>query len=122
VISTISKIVIGTAQLENYYGIKDKNKFLSLKDFNKILINSKKNKINLLDTAFNYPKVHDNLSKAKISRMNIITKIKNSDFNDKLETKIEKSLKKLKTKFFYGVLFHETDFYKNKNFKKKKKF
>ena len=41
-IDTISKIVIGTAQLENYYGIKDKNKFLSLKDFNKILINSKK--------------------------------------------------------------------------------
>ena len=99
-IDTISKIVIGTAQLENYYGIKDKNKFLSLKDFNKILINSKKNKINLLDTAFSYPKVHDILSKAKLSRMNIITKIKNSDFNDKLETKIEKSLKKLKTKFF----------------------
>jgi len=117
VIDTISKIVIGTAQLENYYGIKDKNKFLSLKDFNKILINSKKNKINLLDTAFSYPKVHDILSKAKLSRMNIITKIKNSDFNDKLETKIEKSLKKLKTKFFYAVLFHETDFYKNKNFK-----
>ena len=115
--NAISKIVIGTAQLENYYGIKDKKKFLSQKDFNKILTKSKKRNINFLDTAFSYPMVHENLLKANISKMNIITKIRNCDFNEKLEDKLENLIKKFKTKFFYAVLFHETDFHKNRDFK-----
>lgn len=115
--NAISKIVIGTAQLENYYGIKDKKKFLSQKHFNKILTKSKKININYLDTAFSYPMVHENLSKANISKMNIITKIRNCDFNEKLEVKLENLIKKTKSKFLYAVLFHETNFYKNKDFK-----
>jgi aryl-alcohol dehydrogenase-like predicted oxidoreductase len=115
--NAISKIVIGTAQLENYYGIKDRKKFLSKKDFNKILIKSKKRNINYLDTAFSYPSVHENLSRAEISKMNVITKIGTSDFNEKLEYKLEQLIKKFKIKFLYGVLFHEIDFYKRRNFK-----
>ena len=114
--SAISKIVIGTAQLENYYGIKDKKKFLSKKNFSKILTKSKKININYLDTAFSYPMVHKNLSKANINKMKIITKIRNCDFNEKLEYKLENLIKKLKVRFLYAVLFHETDFHKNKDF------
>tara|TARA_A100001015_G_scaffold265921_1_gene314715 strand:- start:261 stop:1154 length:894 start_codon:yes stop_codon:yes gene_type:complete len=122
------KICIGSAQFGNPYGISNRSKKrVSFNELNKIFELVLYNKINYLDTAFEY-----NLSSSfkkinfNFNNMNIITKIPSTYFREKnfletIEKKLKRDLKKFKIKCFYGVLIHDFINLKNKDKYKIKK-
>ena len=108
------KICLGTAQFGSIYGITNKNKKqLSVKKIREFLILLKKNKIEFIDTALNYPNVDKKINKTKINLKNfkIITKIpppkkKDKFYKKKTLKKILESKKLLKIKNFHAILIH----------------
>ena len=128
------KLVLGTAQFGMKYGatnIKKINKY-KIKKIEKKILDS--NKINFIDTAFNYGSSHNVLAKSKLSQLKIITKIKipkkkPNNLEVYIFKKIKSILKKFKIKNLYGLLIHDhSDFINNEpiilnvllNLKKKK--
>lgn len=124
------KICIGSAQFGDPYGISNQSKKkVSFHELNKIFELAHNNKINYLDTAFEY-----NLSSSfkkinfNLNNMNIITKIPSRYFGERnflevIEKKLKKDLNKFKIKYFYGVLIHDFINLKNKDkYKIKKTF
>ncbi len=113
-----NKIGIGTANFGSQYGVNKKQIFkVSAK---KILNISKKNRINLIDTASEYPGAEEILGDLNISKFKIVTKIKiPNNFLKKDITKIENkffaSLKKLKVKRVYALLIQNCDELLNSN-------
>ena len=108
------KIIIGTAQFLNKYGIANTNqKKISKNTFYKILNLSLKNGIKILDTANTYNNEKDigNFIKAnKIEKkIKIITKIPSLKTTKRKDiTKIlEESLKNLHIKKFHTIFFHD---------------
>ena len=120
------KIILGTAQFLNQYGIANTNqKKISKSIFYKILNLSLNNGISTLDTANSYNNERDigNFIKANgiEKKIKIITKIPSLKITKKKDiTKIlEKSLKNLNIKKFHTIFFHDQndiDFILENNF------
>jgi aryl-alcohol dehydrogenase-like predicted oxidoreductase len=120
------KIILGTAQFLNQYGIANTNqKKISKNIFYKILNLSLNNGIRTLDTANSYNNEKDigNFIKANRieKKIKIITKIPSLKTTKKKDiTKIlEKSLKNLNIKKFHTIFFHDQndiDFILENNF------
>ena len=103
-----NKIVLGTAQFSNNYGITN-NKFLSNYEIKNILEDALKFSIKTIDTAPNYEGVEKKIGKFNLKSFNLITKvslIKNNSFislND-LKHNIRNSLSNLNIDKIYAVL------------------
>ena len=107
-----SKIIIGTAQLTNNYGIY--KHFISDQNIKEILTFAQRENITYLDTAVDYNKVHYRLGEFDLSKYNIISKIPKLD-NDtqkirkEIRNLIEKSLKELNVLRLDGLLMHDLE-------------
>lgn len=106
------KLVLGTAQFGMKYGATNLNKikFDEITRVEKKILKS--NKINFIDTAFNYGGSHKIIQRSKLSNLNIITKIKIPNKKPKnlenyIFSKIRSVLIKFKTKSLYGLLIHD---------------
>jgi aryl-alcohol dehydrogenase-like predicted oxidoreductase len=104
------KIALGTANFNNSYGILKNqiSNYHKIKNIPKIL---KNNRIDYLDTAFDYGDFIINKNK-KIRNIKVITKIKLPTkkelvFIDNLEEVIKKKLLKLNINSFDTILFHD---------------
>ena len=110
------KIIFGTANLTQRYGINKKKLLNNKEKINLLLLKLIKKKINIIDTAIKYnsEKEIGNFS----SNFSIINKIVLNKRHVKLkqlELEVRNSLKKLKKKKLYGLLIHNPLFLKNKN-------
>lgn len=102
----MTKFILGSAQFGSKYGI-NKN-YTNVRELKKILKICEKNKVKIIDTASNYPKLKKQVVKSNIKKFNIITKlkfIKKDNFLEK-EKDIKKNLLYLKKKSFYAILHH----------------
>ena len=109
-INIFNKIIIGTAQLSNGYGIFNKHGSIENKELKKILIYCKKKNILFLDLANSYEDSISKLSKYNLSKFKIILKVGNVDKNNyflSFKSIFEKTLKKLKVKKIYSLMFHD---------------
>jgi len=96
------KIVIGTANFANQYGIIPSKNKINRKEIKKIFNYARLKKINFLDTAYNYN--NDKILKdVNIKNWNIVTKV---NFKQAKENYLSKAKKILKINEFYGVLVH----------------
>lgn len=111
IIKDKKKIVIGTAQLSNNYGLGKKK--ISKEEVDHILKLARKNLVQYIDTAQSYGKSETRLGKLGVKKFNIITKI---NLNNKLKNEenlkkiITSSLKRLKIKKLHGILIHNPYF------------
>ena len=113
------KIVLGTAQLDEKYGLKNNRKKILPKKMKDILKFAKSKKIFFLDTASSYKNSEKILSKVNLNGFNIIGKIEKvrhyKNISKVIKKKIISSKKKLGIKSFYGYLIHdEKDLYSKK--------
>jgi aryl-alcohol dehydrogenase-like predicted oxidoreductase len=106
------KLVIGTANFYQKYGITNKYKIFKtdLKKIIKFIIN---NKIIFLDTAQSYFGSERIIGDSKLKKFNLITKISfqkkdYTNINLSIKKKILSSLKKLRTKSIFGLLIHDS--------------
>ncbi len=113
------RIIFGTANLTQRYGINKKTLHSNKGQINLLLQKLIKKKINLIDTAIKYncEKEIGNLS-GNFSIINKIMLGKRHNKFHQLEFEIQNSLKKLKKKKLYGLLIHNPLYLKNKNGKK----
>ena len=114
-----NKIILGTAQFGNNYGIANDNKCSERTSVN-IIKFAEKNKIKEIDLATLYNNL-DIISKANLKKFKIILKIniKNSDynnFNNKIVKEIKNTELKIKKKI-NTILIHNQNFFKFKNSK-----
>ena len=111
-INILNKIIIGTAQLSNNYGIFNKLKSIQNKELKKILNYCKKQNIFYIDLANSYKNSINKLSKNNLVKFKIILKVgsinKNNYFSN-LKAIVEKTLKELKVKKIYSLMLHEYD-------------
>jgi len=110
----IKKLVLGSAQFGINYGIANSKGKLKTKEIKKIINISKKKGVFKIDTAINYGSSQKDLGKNNLDKFKIITKlpslplsIREKDISQWVEFKIINSLKELKVKKIYGLLFHE---------------
>lgn len=97
------KIVIGTANFGKKYGNFTQKEKVKSNEIKNIFNYLNKNKINFLDTAYDYQNENE-LENLKISKWNVITKIHYR--NLKKENYIINLKKKLGFKKYYGILIH----------------
>ena len=90
------KIVLGSANFGNNYGLNFKKNINRRKDLNILFFQAKKLKINFLDTSPNYKIKKNILVKKKFKEFNIISKLR---FTEK-----EKKNKKLNKIFLKKIL------------------
>ena len=107
------KIILGTAQFANKYGITNKFGTTNNQEIKKILRICKINKVKLIDTAINYKNVEKKLGKYDLNNFQLITKIPSIPINRKniqnwILSIIKKSLKRLNKKSLYAVLVHNS--------------
>lgn len=103
----IAQIRIGSAQLQQNYGVSSKKK-LEHKEFKKILKEAKNNGILKIDTAEAYESAHDFFHNFKQKKLNIGTKIEISKKNkyETLKKKIQLYQKIFKHHHFDYLLIH----------------
>lgn len=109
-INFFKKIIIGTAQLSNNYGAFNKVGSIKNKELKKILNYCKKKNILYLDLANSYKNSINKLSKNNLVKFQIILKVGNLNKKNyflSLKTIFEKTLKKLKVKKIYSLMFHD---------------
>ena len=116
----INKLILGTAQFDGSYGIKNTKK--KTYNHNKILTEAKKNKIDYLDTSPLYGKSEKKIGNFQ-SKFKIISKIPKIPNNSIDPTKwvldnTYKTIKNLKQKKIYAMLIHNASDLKGKNGKK----
>ena len=103
-----NKIILGTAQFSNDYGITNKEK-IKKKDINEIISEAERQEINMIDTAPDYSGVEKTLGANNILNFKIISKVSLANKNrlicsKKLENNILNSLKNLGINKFYAIL------------------
>jgi len=103
------KIIIGTANFAQGYGINNSKGF-TLEQINNLNKVASKNFIKEIDTAFSYKGVEKIIGKSQFKNYKIYTKIpeiKLSQFDKKFVGQlVNKSLRRLKKNKLYGVFFH----------------
>jgi len=113
----MSKIALGTVQFGLDYGVSNLSGQVAINDVKKILDVARDNGINTLDTAPGYGNSEKVLGKVGISDYQIVTKtISLNDDADKVIDGFHKSLKNLNTDQVKGLLIHNIDDIKNKQF------
>ena len=113
----MSKLALGTVQFGLDYGVVNQGGQVSINDVKKILDVARDNGINTLDTAPGYGNSEKVLGKVGISDYQIVTKtISLNDDADKVIDGFHKSLKNLNTDQVKGLLIHNIDDIKNKQF------
>ena len=115
------ELILGGAQIADSYGVSNRKKGINQSELKKIF--KHKNKIRYIDTANTYKNSLETLSKYyKKYNLNINLKInlgKNSNYQKKFFSRINKSLIKLKTKKIYSIMIHDTKNFLELNKKKK---
>ena len=117
----IKKLILGTANFDLNYGVKNKYKKLRIKEIKKIIIYLKKKNISYIDTAQSYNNTEKILGKENVKKFKIITKF---DFSNKDNSqnhamkKFSISIKNLKISSINTVLFHLPKVLLKKNGKK----
>ena len=101
------KIILGSAQFGNKYGITNFKK-TKISEIQKIILYAKTKGIKTIDTAQDYGKSEKILGKINIKDFKIITKIKFDKKKQNIEKLIFNSKKNLKNNKIYGVLFHSS--------------
>jgi len=101
------KIILGSAQFGNKYGITNLEK-TKIREIGKIISYSKTKGIKIIDTAQDYGKSEKILGKINTKDFKIITKIKFDKKKQNIEKLILNSKKNLKKNKIYGVLFHSS--------------
>ena len=111
------KIIIGTAQFGQNYGISNKFGKTNYKVVKEILSYAKKKKVLYLDTSSEYGDAESVLGKADLKNYKVITKFTPKDFyKNKVDikktiiNKLIESRKKLQVKKIYAVLLHNSEF------------
>jgi aryl-alcohol dehydrogenase-like predicted oxidoreductase len=107
------QIILGTAQFSGNYGVLKNNlsKKIDQQYLKSIYSFSMKNKINLIDTAGSYHKVHKRIGASKLNKLNIISKIHVDKVYDekKIKLQINQMFKDLKIKSIYAILIHNPE-------------
>ena len=109
----IKKIILGTAQFGEKYGITNKVGSTQHCEIKKILKICKIKKIRFIDSAMNYGKAEKKLGLNNLKDFKIITKIPTIP-NNKKDIKswvikiTERTLKKLKQKHLHAILVHDS--------------
>ena len=108
----LSKVVIGTANFKNIYGIR--KKIVKKNDIKNILNYARKINIKYIDTASNYGLSEKVLGNTIKNDFEIISKFSKIDFKlpsvkEQIESNLKKSLFRLKKKSLYGYLVHEAN-------------
>tara|TARA_A100001011_G_C14319001_1_gene849481 strand:+ start:6736 stop:7584 length:849 start_codon:yes stop_codon:yes gene_type:complete len=114
------KLILGTAQFGNGYGIKNKFNKIDLKKIIEILEISKKKGINYLDTASDYNFINRIKGKYNLSKFEIINKISYKDtlHYSNLKKNIFNDLNNLKKNNFYCIHLHQPHLYKKRELDK----
>ena len=103
----INKLILGTANFDLNYGIKNKYKRLKKKEIKKIIYSLKKNKINYIDTSQNYNNTEKILGDLNIKKFKVCTKFTfNENIKNIVKDKFLSTTKNLRTKSIHTVLFH----------------
>ena len=117
------KIILGSAQISDNYGVSNKKKGMNAYDIVKIFKHKKK--IKYIDTANSYKNSLETLSKYhKRYQLNVNLKInlgKNKDFQKKFFVRIQESLTKLNSGKVHSIMFHDTNNFLKLNKEMKKK-
>lgn len=103
-----NKIILGTAQFSNDYGITNKQKLTKI-NINEIIKEARNFQVNMIDTAPDYKDVERKLGLHNLLNFKIISKIALIDKNipldiKKVENNILSSLKNLRLKKLYAIL------------------
>ncbi len=103
-----NKIILGTAQFSNDYGITNKQK-LTKHNINEIIKEARNFQINMIDTAPDYKDVERKLGLHNLMNFKVISKISLNDKNSlsdfkKVENNILSSLKNLRVNKLYAIL------------------
>ena len=113
------KFILGTAQLNQKYGINNKTK-VTIKNSFKIIRYAYRNKIKEIDTAPGYADSQKIIGKIKnkfliCSKINGLLKIKKDDLEAHIAKQIHSILNELSLNRLNGVYFHEPEIFKNKS-------
>ena len=108
-----NKIILGTAQFGQKYGVTNTN-IVTYSEIKKIISTCKKNKIKFIDTAQGYGNSEKILGSLSLNKIKIITKIKIGTKTN-IEKQINISRKKLRLKKLYCVLIHNCESLLKKN-------
>ena len=118
---SIRKISIGTANFNKNYGAISNNKVFTLSKINKILKESKKLKIDTIDTSYDYESAEKKLGNFNLKDWKVITKLPKLNLNNPIEDQIFKyallSLNRLNIKCLDAILLSDISqiFTKNGN-------
>ncbi len=104
-----SRFILGTAQLNQKYGISNNNNFISENEFKKIIQYLNLNKQNIIETSNNYNKAEERLSIVPNNFL-IYTKI-SPDKNSSIIDQINSSLLKMNRKRIEGFFFHDLNLF-----------
>ena len=107
-----NRIILGTAQFGEDYGISNLSGKLNVTEVVKIMEYSNFVGINSIDTAISYKSSENTLSNFRLDTWDVSTKIPRVPENINniyswLESQIENSMKRLKIENFSNLLFHE---------------
>lgn len=105
------KIIIGTAQFGNSYGISNSKGQVKIKEVKNILKFAKQNKIKSFDTAISYGDSEKILGNYKLENYKVISKINKTSLTninkDYIFHQISQILERLKINKLYGILIHD---------------
>jgi len=103
----IKKLILGTANFDVKYGVKNRFRKLKKTEIKKIILCLKKKKINSIDTSQNYNNTEKMLGDLNIKNFKIITKLAfNQNKKETFKDKFFISTKNLNNNFIHTVLFH----------------
>ena len=111
-----SKLVLGTVQFGQDYGINNTSGKITKEEVFKILDFASKQGITTLDTAHTYgdsEEVIGSYIQKSGQKFNIISKIPKLNKEESIEQYLEESLWKLKTDSLYAYLFHDFNSYRD---------
>ena len=106
------KIAIGTVQFGLNYGISNSGGAVNLDMIDKILKLCKQNNLDMLDTAQSYGNSEFQIGQFVSKGFKIVTKLKPEIKGHEILISIKESIKNLKQKRLYGLLFHNFSDYK----------
>jgi len=110
----LSRLVLGTAQFGQSYGITNQIRQVSLAQASEIIRYAAASGINTIDTAISYGPSERWLGLIGISQWNIITKLPavsddNCNITEWVEASVKASLSRLKISHLYGILLHRPE-------------
>ena len=106
--SKINKIVLGTVQFGQDYGISNNEGKTKFEDVKKILEFAQFNNIKTLDTANVYGDAENLLGKIGVEKFQVISKFK-SQKKESIEEKFFETIYKLNIKNLYAYLSHDSN-------------